>query len=341
MRYMQAHTASSHDVRYAYAAGRIRSLETKLLGRQRLERLAEAKDLDEVLRLLADTAYAEHLDEVEDFGYERFLTNEEARLLDLVDSLSLDKRVSDVFRMKYDFHNLKVALRETLSGRDLGHLYVELGTCDPKEFAERLGSESSDRLPGPLAGAARAGLDAYSRSSDPGQMDTAIDRFMFSHFLDVAASYGAVYVDAIVRTWIDVANIRTFMRARFLGMDPRSLQGMLFEGGFTNLEDFTQTFALPLEEALPRFAFSPYKRIIEVGGTTLEAHKSFVGLEREIDSYLVSFLRLARYFTFGLEIVLAYALVRQNEIRAMRVILAAKEKGLAGDVIKERIADAE
>jgi V/A-type H+-transporting ATPase subunit C len=172
-------------------------------------------------------------------------------------------------------------------------------------------------------------------------MDIAIDRFMFAHFLDVAASYGAVYVNAIVRTWIDLANIRTFMRARFLGMESRSLQGMLFEGGFTNLEDFTQTFALPLEEVLPRFAFSPYKRIIEVGGTTLEAQKSFVSLEREIDSYLVSFLRLARYFTFGLEIVLAYALVRQNEIRAMRVILAAKDKGLTGDVIKERIPDAE
>ena len=76
MRILHAHSAASNDVRYADASGRIRALETTLLGRQRLERLAEAADIDEVLRLLSDTSYAAHLDELEDSGYEAFLENE-------------------------------------------------------------------------------------------------------------------------------------------------------------------------------------------------------------------------------------------------------------------------
>jgi V/A-type H+-transporting ATPase subunit C len=341
MLHMHAHAVSSRDVRYAYAAGRIRALEPRLLGRQRLERMAEARDLDEVLRLLADTAYAAHLDEVEDFGYERFLRNDEARLLDLVDALSLDRQVSDVFRMRHDFHNLKVALREKISGRNLAHMYIDLGTLDPAVIKENTGSEHPGLLLAPLAAAAEEGLEAYSRTSDPAAMDVTIDKFMFGHFLELAGSYGSVFIDALVRTWIDLANIRSFMRARFLGIEARGFQDTLFEGGLAKRADFVQTFALPVEEVLPRFAFSPYKRIIEVGGAALASHGSFVGLEREIDSYLISFLRLARYFTFGLEVVLAYALVRQNEIRALRVIMAAKEKGLSGAVIKERIPDAD
>ena len=46
---------------------------------------------------------AAHLDELEDSGPEVFLRNEEGRLLDLVDSLSLDREVSDIFRLKSGF----------------------------------------------------------------------------------------------------------------------------------------------------------------------------------------------------------------------------------------------
>ena len=63
-------------------------------------------------------------------------------------------------------------------------------------------------------------------------------------------------------------------------------------------------------------------------------------LEREIDSHVVSFLKLSKYFTFGFEIVMTYALMKKSEIKTLRLILAAKEKDMAAEAIKERIPDA-
>jgi len=341
MRYLPAHAVSSHDERYAYASGRIRALEMTLLGKQRLDRIAEAATLDEVMRKLSDTAYAPHLDEIEESGYQVFLKNEERRLLDLVDSLSLDREVSDILRLRHDFHNLKVALREKVSGRDLGDLYLDFGRFDTDEIAGPVKNETPDRLPDVFVAVAKRALEDYGASGDPGQADILIDKAMFTHFLAVAGGYGGPFIKSIVRTWIDLANIRTFMRARYLGLEARELPALLIEGGLVKPSDFSEVYQFTLDEILGRFEFSPYRRVVEAGGAAAEKSGSFAPLEREIDNVVISFLRITRYFTFGLEVVLAYALIKQIEIKGLRLVLAAKDGGTAPAFIKERIPDAE
>jgi V/A-type H+-transporting ATPase subunit C len=332
---------SSHDVRYAFAAGRIRALEIRLLGKQRLDRMAEAKDLDEALRLLSDTEYSIHFDEIEDIGYDGCLRNEETRILGVVDDLSLDPEVSDMLRLKYDFHNLKVAIREQVSGRDLGHLYDNFSRFEPEGVRAAVKAGSFDQLPPPLVEPAKAALEIYAESADPAQADLVLEKAMFALFLSRAEAFGATYILGIVRSWIDLANIRTFMRARYLKVGARTFPEMLIPGGFIRLSDFQETFTLPQEEVLQRFVFSPYRSILETGGAGLERSASFMELEREIDNYVISFLRLSRYFTFGLEIILAYALLKENEVKMLRLILAAKERGMPPEAIKGRIADVE
>jgi V/A-type H+-transporting ATPase subunit C len=341
MRYLPAHAVSSHDQRYAYASGRIKALEITLLGKQRLDRIAEASDLNEVLRQLSDTVYAPHIDEIEEDGYQVFLRNEERRLLDLVDSLSLDREVSDILRLGHDFHNLKVALREHVSGRDLGDLYMGLGTFDAEEVKGPVKNEALDRLPDMLRLPAKDALDAFGASRDPGEADIIIDKAMFAHFLTVAGGYGGPFMKSLVRTWIDLANIRTFMRARYLGLEARELPGLLIEDGLVRLSDFSDIYQFTLDEILGRFEFSPYRRVVEVGGAAAEKSGSFVPLEREIDNAVISLLRITRYFTFGLEVVVAYALIKRIEIKVLRLALAAKDGGTAPDLIKERIPNAE
>jgi V/A-type H+-transporting ATPase subunit C len=340
MEYLHAHSISSHDVRYAFASGRVRALETKLVGRQRMERLAEARDVPEALRLLSDTVYGEHLDAIEEIGYEAFLRNEEGRVLELVDSLSLDPALGELLRLEYDFNNLKVLLRESFSGRDLSRLYMDLGKYPVSELKEALADEAPGRLPAPLGEAAARGTDAWKETSDPAEMDTAVDGVMFGHFLEVAADHGIPYLEALMRVRIDLANIRTFLRARYIGQEPRGFGRLLYGGGSLKTGMIADVFQLPIEEVLSRFQFSPYRSVIEKGAAALEKSNSFVPLEREIDSYEVSFLKLSKYFTFGFEIVMAYALIKKAEIMTLRLILAAKEKGMPAESIKERIPDA-
>jgi V/A-type H+-transporting ATPase subunit C len=341
MKDVRTYMVSSDDVRYAYAVGRIRAIEMTLLGKQRLERMGEARTLDDAMRHLSDTIYGLHLDELEEGGYATLLKDEEERLLGLVDSLSLDKAISDILHLRYDFQNLKVAVRERVADRDLEHLYVTFGLYEPDTIRGPLKADAIEQLPEPLVEAARAALEAHSKSPDPAGVDLAIDRAMFGRFVSAVEASGNIYIEAIVRTWIDLANIRSFMRARYLGFEARALPALLLDEGFMAPGELTAAFALPLEELVQHFELNPYRDILERGGAGLEKDESFVALEREISNYVVALLRRSRYFTFGLEIILAYALLKQNEIRTLSLILAAKDRELPLEAIKERIPDAD
>jgi len=93
---------SSH---YAYATGRIRALETRLIGSARLGRYLEARSADDIGRLLLENGYPAAPDPEQSLNREL-----EATYL-LVRSLSPDPVMIDTIMMARDFHNLKVMLK--------------------------------------------------------------------------------------------------------------------------------------------------------------------------------------------------------------------------------------
>jgi V/A-type H+-transporting ATPase subunit C len=68
------------DTEYAYAVGRVRALETQLLDNARIERMMDSEDPGELLRILQDTVYGQHISELSDpSDFERMLKKESAR----------------------------------------------------------------------------------------------------------------------------------------------------------------------------------------------------------------------------------------------------------------------
>ncbi|MGQ9603354.1 MAG: V-type ATPase subunit [bacterium] len=335
---LQSHNATRGDTRYAYACGVIRALEMRLLGKQRLERLAEARDVDEAMRLLSDTDYAKHFENISDLGYYRCLENELRSVLTLVDKLSVDPRVSEILRIRFDFHNLKVVLREKIGQQDLSSLYLDYG-CVPSEVTRSaVKAETLEILPDYLSSVARQGLKALASTSDPAEIDATIDKSMYATLLERVRIYRSPYLEYLVRTLIDLANIRIFLRARYHQIEPKKFAELLIEDGLISTSLFRESYLLSSQDVRQRFDQSPYRAVFEIGIDGIETTGSFSHMEREIDNHLLSVLKLARYFTFGLEVVIAYALIKENEIRNLRLILAAKEHGIEAVRVKERIA---
>ena len=63
---------------------RTRVLEKKLLSRARLERMIEAKDIQEVFKALNETEYANAVSEVSREDYEKILSSELKRVYNLM-----------------------------------------------------------------------------------------------------------------------------------------------------------------------------------------------------------------------------------------------------------------
>lgn len=90
---------------YAYATGRIRALETRLVSAGRLGRFLEARSVEDIGRLLVENGYPAASDPEQSLNLELTATYE------LIHKLSPDPQLVDTLMLARDFHNLRVMLK--------------------------------------------------------------------------------------------------------------------------------------------------------------------------------------------------------------------------------------
>jgi V/A-type H+-transporting ATPase subunit C len=92
-------------------------------------------------------------------------------------------------------------------------------------------------------------------------------------------------------------------------------------------------------EALgPLFFVTPYHRVVEAGASYLASNKSFLKVEQQCDEHLTGFLKTTGQIITGPQPIIAYLLMKENEIRTVRLILTAKKNSLDTKLILDRIA---
>jgi len=78
---------------------------------------------------------------------------------------------------------------------------------------------------------------------------------------------------------------------------------------------------------------------VESGAAYLASRKSFLRLEHNCQEYLNGYLRTTNQITAGPQPVIAYLLLKENEIRTLRLILTAKKNNLDTKLILDRLGE--
>jgi len=324
------------DVRYAYAVGVIRVIETRSLSRERIERAADAPTGEEVLRILAETSYAEYLPSLtrpED--YESFLEKEHQKALNLLQELSEDPSLTDLFLYRFDFHNLKVALKERFGGQDLASAYVSFGLISPSTTRAAVNEEDFSALPDWLAESAEQAGRQFAERQDPKWIDLLIDRMMYRLFVETSRMEGCLFLYDLFGKEIDLINIVSLFRIRRSGGGRGLFQEAFIEGGSLSREFFLQLTDEPLEAISGHFAYTPYRDLVQNGWDYLNSKGSFMVFERMARDLVLEYVRKANLIPFGIEPLIAYIHAKENELRMIRTIMVGKLNNLQPTLIKE------
>ncbi len=322
------------DTRYAYAVGRVRALETKLFTRADFSRLLEAANFPQVLRLLAELGYPVSEETRE---YEPILEAEQRAALILLDNLSEDDGLVEIFRRRYDYHNLKVLLKGKHSGQELRQATMDLGLVSVDDLAEAVVGEEARELPETLARAMAGAEAAFAESNAPQELDVAVDKEQYDFMSQVLRRLK----NSFLQTWliweVDLQNIKIFLRLRWLDENIKLLEQDMLPGGSLGTGFFREIREEPLDVLAQTFAMTPYGKAVAEGISQLKAKKSFAPLERICDDLLIQFLKISREASFGAEPVIAYLLLKEFEIRAVRAVLVGKLNDLPKEKIRERL----
>ncbi len=328
-------SVGTDDWRYVIETAHIRVLETQMLGRTTLLDMANSESIEQAVELLASTEYAvaqggRDFAEVEDV-----LRLRRKAVRELFAELMIDKPVVELFRTRDDFANLRLALRRALTERPVGADYSDEGNVAAELFKAVFEEENYGLFPDYMAESAEQAVLAYYKDKDIRRVDYVIDRFQAEYNLKEARRLKSIFLLGLFRIQIDLTNIRTLLRIKFTESEQR---GVFLEGGFIGLERLKGGLSVGYEALGSLFFVTPHHRVVETGANYLVSDKSFLALERQCEEYLTGFLKTTIQITVGPQPIIAYLLAKENEIRAVRLILTAKKNSLDRKLILDRIS---
>ncbi len=313
---------------------RVHVMERRLLTRERMDRMIDAKDLSDAAKVLAECGYGE-LSEVTPSAVEAMLADAQTALFQDLGAAVDDPAMLDVFRIQYDYHNVKVLVKAEALGQTQDRLLLGGGRFAPDALAAAFREGGLDRYPQLFHEAISRARDALSASGDPQLADFILDRAAFAELTRLTQASGSPFLRGYAAISIDSANLRAVVRSSRLGKGPDFLRQVLVSGGTVPVE----ALASAREETLPAlFRTGPLAEAAAAGAQLMAPGSGpLTDFERLCDDGVMTYLSAGRRIAFGQEPIMGYLYARQAEQTAIRTILSGRMAGLDGETIRRRL----
>ncbi len=330
----------SMDTKYAYAVGRIRAIEQRMLSRAALERMIEADSAEDAFRILREANYGFSAGESTALSYEQVLNEELVKVYNLLMEIAPDPKAFDLFFIKNDYHNFKVFLKAELSNQEMAEQYLaEPSLFNPDQVAAMFRERDFSNLPQSMQAAIDACFDAFSKTADPQLIDIILDQALHSDMLALAKQLKNSFVSQIVSSTLDLVNLKIVLRTKLINQDWEFLERFLIPGGSFGSKFYQGLLELEFDQFPQAYEETPYHQLLADSMRKFKASNSLAGFEMLCDNYLMDLLKKTKFAIFGIEPLVTYLLAKELEVKNVRIIMVGKINQLAQDVIRERLRE--
>ena len=295
-----------------FESGRIKSLEKKFLSRTDFEKIIDAPD------------FKSSLSEIEKGFYRlkditlcqqiiNFFESEREKLIKEIEQ-TLPENLSNFFKIKYDFHNLKVFLKERF-GIKGNEIYSFSGIVDPYSLKYSLENRDFDIMPEILKDTLME--FAEIKSDNPDTYFSFLRKEYYRIIKNLIEKEKNGFLNGYISIEIDFANISSFLL--------KKQKDELIDGGNIKKEDFYDEKKLwkSVKE------FYPY----------VEVPIKEKDYEKVKKNAIINFLKSSRRIGYGIEVIFSYFSARFIEMENLQRILIGKFYNLPSQILKDWIID--
>lgn len=324
------------DTDYLFISTYLHSRERDLLTAARMERMIEAPTAEEAVKVLQEIGYGE-FPSVTEQALSAALAQEQEKLFQDLYRFVPDKAVVDVFKVKYDYHNLKALLKARAMKLDGGRLLLDAGRVSAADMQRAVTEGDYGSLPEALRRAAEEAGEVISATGDPQLSDFVLDRAYYAEMLSAAKETGSKFLTRYVQATIDAANLRSAVRTLRMKKGADLLKKVLVPGGTIQPETVhAAALAGNLEEL---YRPTELRGAAELG-TAAAQGGSLTAFEKACDDAVTSVAAKAKSVPFGVEAVISFLAAKEIEFTAVRIIMSSRMAGIGGDTIRERLREA-
>jgi len=322
---------------YAFATGKIRALEARLLNSTDIERMIDADNSDSAFKVFNDTDYADNLLDVETAGFKQALDDDLNQTKDVLAHIVPEPLVLRFVFLKYDFHNIKLALKAKYSDKDLQDAASPLSEFPYSAYEQYIVQEQSTDLAEDIKEIIDQVKVDLDKEHDSHTIDCKLDCYYFELYRKIAAQLKNKFITDLVKTQTDIANIKIYLRSKRMGKDLRFLEKELILGGNIKNCDFVDVYDKDLKEAM-KLCGTCFPKMMNQAFTQYEKDQNLWQLEKAFENYELEFTRKAKYLC-GPEVIVAYYYAKKNAIRNVRLIMTGKLNKVKPEEIKQRVRE--
>ena len=306
-----------------------------MLSRDKAERMIDLPNFEECAKTLVENGYDDmsrmSLKQIEDS-----LARRRADIFHEMEGLVPDSAALDLFRLKYDYHNVKVLIKSEDAVRSEKDLLSDAGRVPAERMLKLFQDDRLRDLPGQLSTASEDALAVLKRSGNPQLSDFLLDRTYFAEMKELAEQLDSDFAGNYTALLADSTNLRSAVRILRMGKDIGYLREALVPGG--SISEERMMSGLAGEGIASLFAGTPLSKAATLGAEAVSGG-TMTAFELACDNALAKFLSDARRASFGEECVIAYLAGMESELTAVRMILTGRLAGVPGDTIRERLRD--
>ena len=323
------------DTDYLVISARVKAMETGLLTREQMEQLLEARNNEEVSKLLQEWGYpGMDISRPESMDAAIFAVRE-STLADLAEGTP-DMRYIDLFKIKYDYHNAKTLLKAEMMDTNADRMLMDMGRVSAGELAAAISARKFDSLPGFLEEALEDAKEVLDTTRDPQLGDITLDRWCYRDMAALAEETGSAFLQGYVTAQIDAVNLRTLVRTLRMGKGPDFLQGALLDGGEVAGEAILKAAASQGGGLRELYAPTRFAAAAESGAAALRGG-ALTEFEKLCDDAVEDYLAGAQMVPFGEAPLVGYLAARETEYTNLRILLMGRAAGIDPAVIRARL----
>lgn len=325
------------DTDYLALSARIHALETKLLTRDRMERMIDAKDHIEAAKVLTECRYGE-LSEVTGDALEAILAQAQSDVFRDLGASVPDANLIDVFRIKYDYHNAKALIKAEATGANPDRLLMGGGRYDAEQLADAYRRADMRNYSQVFQQAVARAKESLASTADPQLCDFILDRACYTELSAAAQATGSSFVKGYAALLIDTVNLRSAVRASRLDKGYDFLNQVLLPGGSVDIQTIARAKGSELDQV---FSSGELAAAAALASAVSAPHSgSLTAFERACDNAITHYVSAAKRVPFGEQPIVGYLYAREAELTAIRTIMNGRLAGLDGDTIRERLREA-
>ncbi len=317
---------------YIYSSSRVKALEKDLLNESDIERLLTVANATELLKVLKDTYLGNFISNEGSEDIFEILEKGKFETKTLLEKIAPEPTLLDYFWLRFDVHNLKVAIRAKKAGMSLEEVLSfvsKLGKYEAVNLLECIMSNNLDRIASDLK-------NIYDRATKVlgeyglAEADFEIDKGYFTLLKNLVESGENKILSEILRLQIDLYNLKTSLRVQTLKITNEEI--WFVKGGsfsFEVIDTKEKTLAKFSSFGGGKFWKEAITEYVETGHFTL--------LNVKIDDYFLATIKSMGSDVFSVVTLLSYFLKQQSMSLNIQAILVGKENGQSENIIRKQL----